>query len=106
LSWTKALPLFNTVVNPSTDTVHRVPQRYFYIDQDGPARDFFWGLYIREQRSLVMTLLYTFLCLCPTVIFAVLFWLGYISGDIQNATTPFVLAMALLALFFGSLIKR
>ena len=53
-----------------------------------------------------MTLLYAFLCVCPTIIFAVLFWLGHISGDIQNATTPFALAMTLLALFFGSLIKQ
>jgi VIT1/CCC1 family predicted Fe2+/Mn2+ transporter len=53
-----------------------------------------------------MTLLFTFLCVSPTIVFAVLFWLGYVSGDIQNATTPFALAMTLLALFFGSLIKQ
>ncbi|KAF9877671.1 ankyrin repeat-containing protein [Colletotrichum karsti] len=87
------------------DTVDCIPQRYLYLNERGKAREQFWGLYVQERRSALMTSVYILLCLSPFLIFCVLYLLGLIEGDLQNATTPLALALTALGLFLGSMIK-
>lgn len=88
-----------------TDTVDRIPQRYWNFDKRGKQREDFWGLYVREQRSAVMTALYVLACMAPLIAFCILYLLGVISGDFQNATTPLALSLTALGLLFSSLVK-
>lgn len=105
-SWAQGLPSFNCVNELSDDTVQRIPQRYCYLNEYGTVRELFWGLHVHERRSALMISIYIVLCLSPFLIFCVLYLLGYIYGDIQDATTPLALALTFLGIFLGSLIKR
>ncbi|KAF4776927.1 hypothetical protein HER10_EVM0010059 [Colletotrichum scovillei] len=99
------LPFYDTVEALSDDTVGCIPQRYHYLDERSNRKEDFWGLYIRERRSALMTSVYILLCLSPFFAFCFLYLFGVISGDIQNATTPLALALTALGLFLGSMIK-
>ncbi|KAJ3950504.1 uncharacterized protein N0V96_001652 [Colletotrichum fioriniae] len=99
------LPFYDTVEALSDDTVGCIPQRYHYLDERSNRKEDFWGLYIRERRSALMTSVYILLCLSPFFVFCFLYLFGVISGDIQNATTPLALALTALGLFLGSMIK-
>ncbi|KAF4836560.1 Vegetative incompatibility protein HET-E-1 [Colletotrichum tropicale] len=101
--WT--LPFYSCVESLSDDTVGCIPQRYYYLDEKSNRKEDFWGLYIQERRSALMTSFYIVLCLSPFIIFCILYLLGIIQGDVQNATTPLALALTLLGLFLGSMIK-
>ncbi|KAF0330861.1 hypothetical protein GQ607_001730 [Colletotrichum asianum] len=102
-SWT--LPFYSCVESLSDDTVGCIPQRYYYLDEKSNRKEDFWGLYIQERRSALMSSFYIILCLSPFIIFCILYLLGIIQGDVQNATTPLALALTLLGLFLGSMIK-
>ncbi|KXH63166.1 hypothetical protein CNYM01_08014 [Colletotrichum nymphaeae SA-01] len=99
------LPFYDTVEALSDDTVGCIPQRYHYLDERSNRKEDFWGLYIRERRSALMTSVYILLCLSPFFAFCFLYLFGVILGDIQNATTPLALALTALGLFLGSMIK-
>ncbi|OHE99193.1 mitochondrion organization and biogenesis protein [Colletotrichum orchidophilum] len=104
--WTSlGLPFYETVEALSDDTVGCIPQRYHYLDERSNRKEDFWGLYIRERRSALMTSAYILLCLSPFFAFCFLYLFGVISGDIQNATTPLALALTALGLFLGSMVK-
>lgn len=77
-----------------------IPQRFWNFDKRSGIREDFWGLYVREQRSAPMMAMYVVACAAPLLVFAALFLLGFVTGDLQNATTP--LAMSMTA--FGVLI--
>ncbi|KAJ0317931.1 hypothetical protein COL5a_010913 [Colletotrichum fioriniae] len=49
------LPFYDTVEALSDDTVGCIPQRYHYLDERSNRKEDFWGLYIRERRSALMT---------------------------------------------------
>ncbi|KAF5526347.1 hypothetical protein CGCA056_v002912 [Colletotrichum aenigma] len=102
-SWT--LPFYSCVESLSADTVGCIPQRYYYLDEKSNRKEDFWGLYIQERRSALMTSFCIVLCLSPFIIFCILYLLGIIQGDVQNATTPLALTLTLLGLFLGSMIK-
>ncbi|KAK1519196.1 hypothetical protein CPAR01_15634 [Colletotrichum paranaense] len=99
------LPFYDIVEALSDDTVGCIPQRYHYLDERSNRKEDFWGLYIRERRSALMTSVYILLCLSPFFAFCFLYLFGVISGDIQNATTPLALALTALGLFLGSMVK-
>ncbi|KAK3385678.1 heterokaryon incompatibility protein-domain-containing protein [Podospora didyma] len=105
-SWTTILP-FHTRRNPDlpSDTVDRIPQRLWNFDKHSGNREDFWGLYVRERRSALMTALYVLLCLAPFIVFVVLYLLGVVQGDVQNATTPLAISLTCLSLLFSSTIK-
>ncbi|KAF6834961.1 ankyrin repeat-containing protein [Colletotrichum plurivorum] len=99
------LPVFSGVESLSDNSVECIPQRYHYLDERSKCKEDFWGLHVRERRSAAMTSSYIILSLSPFLLFCVLYLLGFISGDIQNATTPLALALTSLGLLLGSLIK-
>ncbi|KAF4913378.1 Vegetative incompatibility protein HET-E-1 [Colletotrichum fructicola] len=79
-SWT--LPFYSCVESLSYDTVGCIPQRYYYLDEKSKRKEDFWGLYIQERRSALMTSFYIVLCLSPFIIFCILYLLGIIQGDV------------------------
>ncbi|TDZ23415.1 hypothetical protein Cob_v003843 [Colletotrichum orbiculare MAFF 240422] len=105
-AWASGLPFHSSCTcDFSESTVASIPQRYYELNERGTDREVFWGLYIRERRSALMTSIVVFLCLSPFYAFCALYLTGYVEGDLQNALTPLTVALTLLALFFGSLIK-
>ncbi|KAH0431281.1 hypothetical protein CcaCcLH18_07158 [Colletotrichum camelliae] len=58
-SWT--LPFYSGVESLSDDTVGCIPQRYHYLDEKSNRKEDFWGLYIQERRSALMTSFYIIL---------------------------------------------
>ncbi|KAM7187478.1 hypothetical protein V8F33_011218 [Rhypophila sp. PSN 637] len=89
-----------------TDSVDRIPQRYWNINKTLSVREDFWGILIQEQRSAVMTALYTLLTLSPFLTFCILYLLGIVQGDVQNATTPLAISLTAFSLFLGLIIKQ
>ncbi|KAH6900601.1 hypothetical protein B0T10DRAFT_471124 [Thelonectria olida] len=101
------LPFHNTDDDElPTDTVSRIPQRLWNFDKYGNEREDFWGIYVCEQRSALMTGLHIMLCLAPFIGFCFLYFFGIITGDIQNATTPLALSLTLLGFFLSGMGKR
>ncbi|KAI0865905.1 hypothetical protein F4860DRAFT_460710 [Xylaria cubensis] len=101
------LPLHNTDDDDlATDTVSRIPQRFWNFNKRANQRENFWGIYVRERRSALMMGLYIVLSLAPFIGFCFLYSFGIITGDVQNATTPLALSLTALGLFFGSMIKQ
>ncbi|KAI0547968.1 heterokaryon incompatibility protein-domain-containing protein [Xylaria curta] len=101
------LPMHNTDNDDlATDTVNRIPQRFWNFDKRTNERENFWGIYVRERRSAFVTGLYIALSLAPFIGFCFLYSFGIITGDIQNATTPLALSLTALGIFLGSMIKQ
>ncbi|KAI1129297.1 heterokaryon incompatibility protein-domain-containing protein [Nemania abortiva] len=100
------LPLHNADEEDlAPDTVSRIPQRFWNFNKRGNERENFWGIYIREKRSALITSVYILLSLTPFIGFCFLYSFGIIKGDIQDATTPLALSLTALSLFLGSIIK-
>ncbi|KAK3312855.1 hypothetical protein B0H66DRAFT_537942 [Apodospora peruviana] len=91
--------------NLSQDPVDRIPQRFWNFNKHLNARENFWGIYVRERRSAIMTMLYILLGLAPFIGFWVLYILGIIQANVHNATTPLAISITALGLFLGSIIK-
>ncbi|KAM7213651.1 hypothetical protein V8F06_010972 [Rhypophila decipiens] len=89
-----------------TDSVDRIPQRYWNINKTLNVREDFWGILIQERRSAVMTALYTLLTLSPFLTFCILYLLGIVQGDVQNATTPLAISLTAFSLLLGLIIKQ
>ncbi|KAK4215427.1 hypothetical protein QBC37DRAFT_312464 [Rhypophila decipiens] len=89
-----------------TDSVDRIPQRYWNINKTLNVREDFWGILIQERRSAIMTALYTLLTLSPFLTFCILYLLGIVQGDVQNATTPLAISLTAFSLFLGLIIKQ
>ena len=85
------------------DAVDRIPKRILPLETGGDAREEFWGLYVEEVISAMRVVVYVILILVTPFVFWLL-WLFYWdhSGDLQNASVPFICALALVGLFIGS----
>jgi len=88
-----------------TDSVDRIPQRYLDLGKSLNKREDILGIYMRERRSALMTALYTILSVSPFLAFCVLYLLGFVQADVQNATTPLAISITALGLFLGSIIR-
>jgi hypothetical protein len=107
LHWRATLPFYHSDLdNLSTDTVDRIPQRFWNFNKRRNDREDFWGIYVRERRSAMITTFYILLCLAPFMVFCVLYLFGFVQADFQNATTPLALSLTALSLYFGSMIKK
>lgn len=86
------------------DAVNLVPKRTLPLETSGDAREEFWGLYAREVISAKRVAVYMlFILVAPFV-----FWLLWLfnwghSGDLQNASVPFLCTLGLSGLFITSL---
>lgn len=89
-----------------SDTVDRIPQRFWNFDKRASQREDFWGIYVREKRSAVMMALYMVLSVLPFVGFCLLYTFGVVRGDVQNAATPLALSLTMLAGLLGAIVKR
>jgi hypothetical protein len=91
----------------SQEAVDRIPKMIWKLEESGDAREIFWGLYGRERISFLMVSIYHFLILLLSFIFWLLwlFWWNN-SGDLQNASVPFLTALGLISLFWFPLIKK
>jgi len=71
------------------------------VEEKGPARDFFWGIIAKERISFFTVAFYHIIVLLPPFVFwfSWLFLWGH-SGDLQNASVPFLSALGLLSLFW------
>ena len=64
--------------------------------------DILWGLVAREKRSLFRVLVYTVLCMTPSIAFAVYWLLGWDRGaDLQNATVLATLTLGMLTILWA-----
>ncbi|TRX89915.1 hypothetical protein FHL15_009187 [Xylaria flabelliformis] len=62
------LPLHNADDDDlATDTVNRIPQRFWNFNKRVNQRENFWGIYVRERRSAFMMGLYIVLSLAPFI---------------------------------------
>jgi hypothetical protein len=78
------------------------PKRLTSLEEGGNNREEFWGIYAREKRWFLMLLVYNIVCMSPSLVFGFL-WLcswGH-PGDLQNATIPASMSVALLSLFWS-----
>ncbi|KAK4163292.1 hypothetical protein QBC43DRAFT_319840 [Cladorrhinum sp. PSN259] len=89
-----------------SDTVDKIPQRRWNFNERLNTREEFWGIYIREMRSALMTFTYILLCMSPLIAFCVVYLLGFVQADVQNATAPLALSLTCLGLLFSSLIRK
>jgi hypothetical protein len=104
--WTALELPFNIDDGLPSDSVHRIPQRFLNFNKKLHTREWFWGILVRERRSAAMTALYIIVMMSPSLAFCVLYLLGIVEGDVQNATTPLVVSMTALGLFLASMIKE
>lgn len=91
----------------SQEALGRIPKRIWVLEEGGDARETFWGLHAREEISFFRVATYHFLILLPPFVFWFLwlFWWGH-SGDLQNASVPFMGALGVISLFWFPLIQR
>jgi hypothetical protein len=71
------------------------------MEEEGDAREILWGIHGVERLSFLMVAMYHIFILFPPLIFGFL-WLFYWghSGDLQNASVPFLSALGLISLFW------
>ena len=83
----------------------RIPKKTWRLEENGDAREFFWGILAVEGISFLMVSIYHLLILIPGLVFWFL-WLFYWghSGDLQNASIPFLALLACLPLFWFPLV--
>ena len=94
-------PCNKEVYRPDDDGLDRIPKRTKALAVEIPKRGFFWGLHAQENISLLMVALYNFLLLVSPFVF----WICWLfvwnhSGDLQNASIPTVVVVALLSMFW------
>lgn len=89
----------------SNDVVNeKIPKRDSMLEEQDVSREIFWGLYVVEKRSWLMSTFYSFVFLLPSVyfFFAWLFqWRHH--NDLQNASVPITLSIGFLGTFWGSI---
>lgn len=91
----------------SQEVLKRIPKKTWRVDVDNDTREIFWGINAVENISFVMVTIYHLVILFPPLIFWIL-WLfiwGH-SGDLQNASVPFLSALGLLSLFWFPLVSK
>jgi hypothetical protein len=86
---------------PLHDALDRIPKKVWRVEEEGDAREFFWGIHGVERISFCMVAFYHLVILLPPLVFWFLwlFWWGH-SGDLQNASVPFLSALGLISLFW------
>ena len=86
------------------DAVDRIPKRTSRLELDGDARSYFWGLYAIECISFFKVAVYHSIIIIPSFIFMFLWLFCWDhSGDLQDASVPFLCGLALLPLLRGFL---
>jgi hypothetical protein len=83
------------------DSLERIPKRTKSLAVGIPKRGYFWGLHARENISFWMVALYNILLLVSPFIFWICWLLvWHHPGDLQNASIPTTVAIALLPMFW------
>ena len=79
-----------------------VPKRIRPLEMGYDKREKFWGIFAQEQRSVIWVFCYFLLVMSPSIsfFFSWLFPWGH-RGDLQNASVPVGLTVALLSIFVG-----
>ncbi|KAL6165452.1 hypothetical protein ACJQWK_08678 [Exserohilum turcicum] len=84
------------------DHLRMIPKRELTIVEGSDKQEAFWGIFARERPSILRLLLYNFACALPCIIFFFM-WLfswGH-SGDLQTASVPISVMLALLSVFWS-----
>jgi hypothetical protein len=85
------------------DTLDRFPKCRFEFDiSKGGSRDKFWGIYAHEDIAFARVAVYNLLCMAPPLVFFFEWLLGWKhTGDLQDASIPLFVMLALLSLFWS-----
>ena len=85
----------------SLGAVDRLPKRVRPLELGGDAREIFWGLYVVEHICFYRVAAFHTIVIMPALVFWFL-WLFYWghSGDLQNASVPFLCALGIISLFW------
>ena len=88
----------------SPEAVNRLPKRSWPLEMGGDVRATFWGLYVVECISFFRVAAFHAIVIIPALVFWFmwLFYWGH-SGDLQNASVPFLCALGIISLFWYSL---
>jgi hypothetical protein len=84
------------------DYLEKIPKREHEIEEDDDEPETFWGLLAIEEIQFIRIALYTMLILVGPLAFWV-FWMksGH-PGDLQDATTPLMVAFSSIAMLVSS----
>jgi hypothetical protein len=84
------------------EALARFPKCRFELDITKSSRDTFWGIYACEEIAAIRVVGYNLLCMAPTMafFFAWLFDWKH-PDDLQDASIPFFVMLALLSLFWS-----
>lgn len=78
------------------------PKRLMRLQLADDEREEFWGIYARERRWFSMVILYTTLCMLPSIPFIFLWLCSWgRHDDLQNATVPLTVSISFLSLLWG-----
>ncbi|KAK1993483.1 hypothetical protein LX36DRAFT_251500 [Colletotrichum falcatum] len=85
----------------SRDVLNLFPKKRTKLEEGGEDRRVFWGIYAREAIALRWVLCYNLACTLPMLVlfFQWLSWKG--PDEIQNASVPISVMLAMLSLFWS-----
>jgi hypothetical protein len=84
------------------ERLNRLPKRKSSIIDANDAADEFWGLLAKERPSFLIIFLYHLLFLGPCILFFFMWLFKWRhSGDLQNASVPFTVALGGLSAFWA-----
>ncbi|KAK2053220.1 hypothetical protein LY76DRAFT_639153 [Colletotrichum caudatum] len=85
----------------SRDVLDLFPKKRTKLEEGGNGRRLFWGIYAREAIALRWVLGYNFVCTLPMLVFFFVWVLRLGPDEIQNASVPVSVMLAMLSLFWS-----
>jgi hypothetical protein len=83
------------------EIIDLLPKKLTRLDIGSDKKEQFWGLYARQEIQFCRVLVYNVMCISPMgwFFFMWLFVWGH-DGDLQGASAPLMVMMALLSMFW------
>jgi hypothetical protein len=83
------------------EIIDLLPKKLTRLNVASDRKEQFWGIYARQEIHFFRVLVYNTLCISPLVwfFFMWLFPWGH-NGDLQGASAPLMVMMALLSMFW------
>jgi hypothetical protein len=86
----------------SSEALSLFPQKVSILDENSVTREFFWGIYAREEICLCWVLFYNFICVLPTLAFFFVWLFKACKGeDMQDSSIPFTMMTGMLSIFWS-----
>ncbi|GKT97673.1 nucleoside phosphorylase domain protein [Colletotrichum tofieldiae] len=85
----------------SRDLLDLFPKKRSELEEGGDDRSVFWGIYAREAVSTRWVICYNLACALPLLAFFFMWVLRQGADEIQNASVPISIMLAMLSMFWS-----